>query len=405
MDELFIHRLIEPANTKMVLLVMDGLGGLPRERGGKTELETAFTPNMDALAGHSALGLSVPVAPGVTNGSGPGHLALFGYDPIEYEIGRGALEALGVDFDLYPDDVAARGNFCTIDAGGLMLDRRGGRIPNAAADELLEMLRGIRVEGAEIFLRRIKEHRFAFVMRAAGDNPPLGDGLTETDPLKTGLPLREVKALRPDSARAAGIANRFLAQAGEILKDQSPANMITLRGFAKLPVLPQYKDRFKLNAACVAVNGMYKGVARLAGMKVLDVEGVEIADEFSALEKYWPEYDFFYMHVKQTDTYGELGDFDAKVKIIEEVDRQFPRLMALNPDVVVIGGDHSSPAVLKSHSWHPVPLLVYGPYVREDLIAEFGERACSRGSIGVIPAREIMSLAMANAFRVAKYSP
>lgn len=405
MDELFIHRLIEPAKTKMVLLVMDGLGGLPRERGGKTELETAFTPNMDALAGRSALGLSVPVAPGVTNGSGPGHLALFGYDPIEYEIGRGALEALGVDFDLYPDDVAARGNFCTIDAGGLMLDRRGGRIPNAAADELLEMLRGIRVEGAEIFLRRIKEHRFAFVMRAAGGNPPLGDGLTETDPLKTGLPLREVKALRPDSARAAGIANRFLAQAGEILKDQSPANMITLRGFAKLPVLPQYKDRFKLNAACVAVNGMYKGVARLAGMKVLDVEGVEIADEFSVLEKYWPEYDFFYMHVKQTDTYGELGDFDAKVKIIEEVDRHIPRLMALDPDVVVIGGDHSSPAVLKSHSWHPVPLLVYGPYVREDMIPEFGERACSRGSIGVILAREIMSLAMANAFRVAKYSP
>lgn len=404
-DETLIHRLMQPNDTKMVLLIMDGLGGLPREPGGQTELETAFTPHMDALAERSALGLTIPVANGITTGSGPGHLAIFGYDPIQYEIGRGALEALGVDYDLYPDDVAARGNFCTIDPHGLLTDRRGGRIPNQQADELLDVLRTIRVEGAEIFLRRIKEHRFAFVMRAAEGCPPLGDGLSETDPLVTGRPLLDVQALRPDSARAAVIANRFLAEAKRLLQDRRPSNMITLRGFAKLPVLPQYAERFQLKAACVAVNGMYRGVARLAGMRVLEVDGAEIADEFSALEKYWQDYDFFYVHVKQTDTYGELGDFDAKVKVIEEVDRQFPRLTALKPDVIIIGGDHSSPAVLKSHSWHPVPLLLYGRYVREDGVAQFGERACARGSLGTLPAKEVMALAMANAFRVAKYSP
>lgn len=405
MDTTLIHSLVQPAETKMVLLILDGLGGLPKEHGGKTELETAFTPNMDALAERSALGLTIPVGNGITTGSGPGHLAIFGYDPLQYEIGRGALEALGVDFDLYPDDVAARGNFCSIDADGCLLDRRGGRIPNPQADELLDLLRGIRIEGADIFLRRIKEHRFAFVMRAAEGHTALGDGLTETDPIIKGRALMPVKALREDSAQAANLANRFLAEAKTLLADKTPSNMITLRGFAKLPALPQYKDRFALNAACIAVNGMYRGVARLAGMKVLDVDGVEIRDEFSALEKYWQDFDFFYVHIKQTDTFGELGDFDAKVKVIEEADRQFARLMALNPDVVIIGGDHSTPAVLQSHSWHPVPLLLYGRYVREDGIDEFGERACSRGSLGTIPAKEVMALALANAGRVAKYRP
>ncbi len=399
MDLKFFRGLIQPAETKIVLLIMDGLGGLPREPDGKTELETACTPNLDALASRSALGLTIPVGPGITPGSGPGHLAIFGYDPIQYEIGRGALEALGVDFELCPDDLAARGNFCSVDAQGVLTDRRAGRIPTDLNRELAKELAVIRADGVEFFIRTIKEHRFAFVMRG----PALGDGLTEMDPQKTGVQPLPVCALDPGSARAADLVNRFVAQARQLLVDRLPANMIMLRGFARFPTLPTYAELFGLKAAAIAVNGMYRGVARLAGMQVLDVGGVSLEDEFSTLEKNWDAFDFFYLHVKQTDTAGEEGDFMRKVGVIEEVDALVPRLMALDPDVVIVSGDHSSPAVLKSHSWHPVPTLLYARNVRPDGVNKFGERACLHGSLGVLPAKDVMPIALANAGRLAKY--
>jgi len=395
----FLSGLKAPAQTKIVMLIMDGLGGLPREIGGKTELETARTPHLDRLAAHASLGLTQPVGPGITTGSGPGHLAIFGYDPIQYQIGRGALEALGVDFDLHPGDVAARGNFCSIDADGIVTDRRAGRLPSAESRKLIELLRTIELENIQFFIEPVKEHRFVFVMRGEG----LADDLSETDPLKTGLPDLPVRALDPKAEKAAQAANYFVAAARKLLAGKLPANSILLRGFASFPTVPQYKDVFDLNAAAVAINGMYRGVARMVGMTVLDVAGETVADEFTTLEKYWPQFDFFYLHVKKTDTCGECGDFDGKVAAIEEVDGQIPRLMALNPDVVIVGGDHSSPAVLKSHSWHPVPLLLYSRLVRPDGLFEFGERACQRGSLGVIPATHVMPLAMANALRLAKY--
>jgi len=399
MDFEFLKKLIAPAKTKIVMLIMDGLGGLPLEPGGKTELETAHTPNLDKLAALSALGLSQPAGPGITVGSGPGHLAIFGYDPIEYEIGRGALEVLGVDFDLHPDDIAARGNFCTVDENGLLTDRRAGRLPTAESTKLVELMSAIQVKGAEFFLRPIKEHRFAFIVRAPG----LRTALSDTDPLKIGVADLPVRALSREAERAAEYVNQFIDQARQVLKDRSPANMILLRGFAKLPELPKYKDLFGLNAAAIAANGMYRGVSRLAGMTVLDVYGDNPADEFAMLEEHWNEFDFFYIHIKKTDTYGEKGDFAGKVCAIEEVDALMPRLLALSPDVVIVSGDHSSPAVMKSHSWHPVPTLLYSKHVRPDGIAEFGERTCARGSLGVIPAKHIMPIALANAGRIAKY--
>jgi 2,3-bisphosphoglycerate-independent phosphoglycerate mutase len=400
MDLNFLHSLVVPAQTKIAMVIMDGLGGLPLEPGGKTELETAHTPNLDALAAQSALGLTVPVGPGITPGSGPGHLGIFGYDPIRYEIGRGVLEALGVDFDLGPDDVAARGNFCTVDERGVLTDRRAGRISTALGKDLARLLSTIRMDGVEFFVETIKEHRFAFVMRAPG----LGDALSETDPQKTGVPPLPVFAINAESEKAARIANWFIEQACRLLADQQPANMIMLRGFARYPVLQTYADLFGLRAAAIAIHGMYRGVAKLVGMDVLKVDGDTLTDEFCALEKNWSEYDFFYLHVKKTDTTGEDGDFLGKVRAIEEVDALMPRLMTLNPDVVIIGGDHSSPAVLKSHSWHPVPVLLYSRYVRADGIAEFGEHACARGSLGVLPAKDMMPIALANARRIAKYS-
>lgn len=400
MDFEFLRKLIVPADTKIMLLIMDGLGGLPREPGGKTELETAQTPNLDALAGQSSLGLTIPVAPGITPGSGPGHLAIFGYDPLHYEIGRGALEALGVDFELGPDDLAARGNFCTLDENGLINDRRAGRIGTEITRGLIENLNTIKISGVEIIARAIKEHRFVFVMHGAD----LDDSLTEMDPQKTGVAPNPVKPLRKEAERSAALVNEYAEKARSLLVDKQPANAIMLRGFAKCPMLPTYSEVFGLRAAAIAVNGMYKGVARLAGMQVLPVEGTSLDAEFSTLEQFWNDYDFFYLHVKQTDSAGEDGGFDLKVKIIEQVDTLIPRLMALNPDVVIVGGDHSSPAILKTHSWHPVPTLLYSKLVRPDGITEFGERTCLQGSLGILPAKDVMPLALANAGRITKWS-
>jgi 2,3-bisphosphoglycerate-independent phosphoglycerate mutase len=399
MDFKFLQNLVVPAQTKIAMMIMDGLGGLPQEPGGKTELETAYTPNLDSLAALSALGLTIPVGPGITPGSGPGHLGIFGYDPIQYEIGRGILEALGVDFDLGPNDLAARGNFCSIDQAGIITDRRAGRLGTDVAKELAALLCTIRIKGVDVFIETIKEHRFAFIMRGPG----LGDALTETDPQKAGVAPLLVRAIKPDSKKAARLVNQFIQEAQKKLTNKHPANMIMLRGFSKSPAMPTYQEVFGLRAAAIAVNGMYRGVAKLVGMQVLKVDSDTIADEFSTLEKNWNDFDFFYLHVKKTDTAGEDGDFLRKVRVIEEVDTLIPRLLALQPDVIIVSGDHSSPAVLKSHSWHPVPTLLYSKHVRADGIAEFGERACARGSLGVLPAKDIMPIALANAQRITKW--
>lgn len=395
----FLQDKIIAAQTKIVMIIMDGLGGLPREPGGKTELETAVKPNLDTLAAQSELGLTVPVGPGITAGSGPGHLAIFGYDPIEYEIGRGALEALGVDFDLGLNDVAARGNFCSVDGKGNLIDRRAGRLPTEVSLELAKLLRTIKVDGVEFFIEPVKEHRFAFVIRGQG----LGDSMTETDPFKTGVPPLKLHALTPDSEKTAQCVNKFVEKARLLMAGKQPANMVLLRGFTKFPRIPMYQELFALNPAAIAINGMYRGVARLAGMTILDLEGDTLKDEFAALEKHWNEFDFFYLHVKKTDTCGETGDFTGKVGVIEEVDAQIPRLLALHPDVVIIGGDHSTPSVLQSHSWHPVPVLLYSKYARGHGNPQFGERACASGGLGILPAKDIMPIALAHAGRIAKY--
>ncbi len=399
MDLDFLRRMTIPAKTKIVMLILDGLGGLPLQPGGLTELETAKTPNLDHLASLSALGLTIPAAYGITPGSGPGHLGIFGYDPIEHEIGRGALEALGVDFDLRPDDIAARGNFCSLDENGILLDRRAGRLATEEAMKIASILNTIKMDNVEFFVIPIKEHRFAFVIRGAG----LGNNVSETDPQKNGVKPLLAMGFDQPSIRTAEIINEFVEKAVKALAAEKSANGILLRGFDKLPVLPKYQDIFKLNPAAIAVNGMYKGVSRLVGMEIIKFQGTTIADEFAALEENWQNFDFFYIHIKQTDTAGEDGDFDRKVRVIEEVDALLPRLTALNPDVIIVSGDHSSPAALKFHSWHPVPTMIFSNYVRPDGITQFGERNCLKGSLGILPAKEVMPIALANAFRLAKY--
>ena len=399
MDLDLIQSLVEKRETKIVLLVLDGLGGLPMEAGGETELEAADTPNLDRLAREGICGLQLPVGPGITPGSGPGHLGLFGYDPIRYKVGRGVLSGLGIDFDLTPRDVAARGNFCTVDDEGKVVDRRAGRIPTERGAELCKLLREIELEGVELFVEPVKEYRFLLVLRGNG----LSGDVDETDPLEVGeMPLDP----QPLSAKAEGTAQlvqQFVDQAGQILADQDPANMVLLRGFSQLPDWPQFGDAFGLRAAAIAGYPMYRGVARLVGMDLLD-SGHSVEDEFATLEEHWDDYDFFFLHVKRIDSAGEDGDFERKVSLIEEADALVPRLMELGPDVVLVTGDHSTPSRLKYHSWHPVPVLLWSEHCRADQVEKFGERACMAGGLGPrIPSMDLMPLALANARRLEKY--
>jgi 2,3-bisphosphoglycerate-independent phosphoglycerate mutase len=395
-----IRSLAQNAQTKIVLLVMDGVGGLPVEKGGPTELEAARRPNMNRLAAEGCLGQMLPVGYGITPGSGPGHLSLFGYDPLRFDIGRGVLEAFGIGVEVGPDDVAARGNFCTVDSQGRITDRRAGRIPTDASSKLVEKLSNIRIPGVEMEVKPVKEHRFVVVMRGPG----LSACLTETDPQKTGVPPLSVKATEPKAEKTAGRFNEWIAQAGKILADDHPANMLTLRGFSGDPLLPQFPEIFRLRPACVAVYPMYRGVAKLVGMQTVAFAGETPEDEFRAVAKAWNDFDFFFIHIKATDSRGEDGDFPAKVKVIETVDAALPTLLACKPDVLLITGDHSTPAKLKSHSFHPVPLLLWAPdTARPDVETEFGEKACVRGGLGTFPTPEMMPLALAHALRLAKY--
>jgi 2,3-bisphosphoglycerate-independent phosphoglycerate mutase len=392
-----------PAKTKIVQLVMDGLGGLAREPGGKTELETAHTPNLDDLAARSQLGLAVPIGPGITPGSGPSHLALFGYDPYRFDIGRGVLEAMGIGFQLMPQDVAARGNFCSVDDNNLITDRRAGRIPTEVNQRLVAMLRDITLPGLQTFVETVREYRFVLVLRPTAGQTLLAD-IRDTDPQRTGVPPLMAAAETTQSEPTAALVNQWLTAARHLLRSHPPANSLNLRGFAKDPGLPQMQTVYGLRAAAVAVYPMYKGVARLIGMDVLPVPGETVEDEVEVLRSRWSEYDYFYFHVKKTDSAGEDGDFERKVGIIEHVDEAVvPQILALDPDVLIVTGDHSTPAVLKSHSWHPVPTLLWSRYARPDGVAEFGERACARGSLGTFPAIDELPLAMGYAQRLAKY--
>ena len=385
---------------KIVLLVLDGLGGLPMEEGGMTELEAAKTPKMDMLAKKSMLGLHQGIRTGITPGSGPAHLSLFGYDPLKYKIGRGVLSALGIDFDLKKHDVAARGNFCTVDDDGRVTDRRAGRIPTEITQRLCKLLREeIHIPGVEVFLQPVKDYRFLLAIRGEGLKP----NIEETDPLATGKKPLPAKAMDTASEKAAEIVQEFVRQAERVLANESPANMLLLRGFAQLPDWPMFPDVFHLKPIAIAMYPMYRGVAKLVGMDCPPASH-DYNEEIDLLEKNWGKYNFFFVHIKKTDSYGEDGNFSRKVQEIEKVDALLPRILALDPSVLIITGDHSTPCAMKSHSWHPVPVLFHAKTCRPDGIASFGERSCLKGGLGVrFPAYDLMTLALAHAGKLEKF--
>jgi 2,3-bisphosphoglycerate-independent phosphoglycerate mutase len=398
MDLDLMRSLAAPADTKILLCVVDGLGGLPHPDTKHTELESASIPNLNHLAEQSSCGLTIPVGSGITPGSGPGHLALFGYDPLKYEVGRGVLEALGIDFDLRPTDVAARGNFCTVDGDGNISDRRAGRISTETMAGLVEQMRSIRIPGVEIFVEPVREHRFVVVFRGEG----LDDRLRQTDPERGGVPPLAVTALRPEAEPTATIANRFIEESRRILSMHPTANMVLLRGFAKHPDFPPLPEVTGMRCGAFAVYPMYRGLAKLVGMTVAPGGGT-YETQLAAMKAAWQDFDFFFFHFKKADAAGEDGNFRAKVEALEEFDALIPKLRELNADVMIVAGDHSTPAVLAAHSWHPVPFMISSPFVRADRTYEFTETNCREGALGTFPAVDVMPLALANAGRTVKF--
>jgi 2,3-bisphosphoglycerate-independent phosphoglycerate mutase len=392
-----VKELSVQTDSKIILLVIDGLGGIPVQ--GKTELEAAATHNLDRLALNASCGVTDPVFMGITPGSGPSHLALFGYDPLRYQLGRGILEALGSDVEVKEGDLVARGNFATL-KGGLITDRRAGRIPQSECERLCALLNKVfsRQKDPEIALFAGKEHRFVVRFRTSA----LADALTDADPQKDHKPPVPTKALGPEANKAAEVVNRFIDEATKILKDEPVANTALLRGFSVQPSIPQMQDLYKLTPAAVANYPMYKGLARLLGMAAYKV-GPETRDLFDTLETHYKDHDFFYIHYKKTDAAGEDGNFSAKVRAIEEIDTFIPRLVALKPDVLVITSDHSTPSLLKGHSWHPNPFLLVSPTALPDNIGVFTERECAQGLLGRFPSLYAMPLMLAHAGKLKKY--
>ncbi len=401
MDIDLIRELATPNDTKIVLAVIDGLGGLPHPSRGRSELEAADTPRLDRLAAESACGLTIPVGLGITPGSGPGHLALFGYDPLKYTVGRGVLESLGIDFDLQPKDVAARGNFCTLDADGKIVDRRAGRIPTEESAALCEQLAKIELPGADLFVEPVRDHRFVLVLRAKG-RKKLSAEVRETDPQKEGVAPLTAEPIERGAKSTATLINTFVREAQTLLSDRETANAITLRGFAQQPDLPNMPEVFNFRAAAVAMYPMYRGLAKLAGMTVLEA-GESYLDEIESLRSHWDDFDFFFIHYKPADAAGEDGDFGAKVAALEAFDKFVPALRDLGADVLMIAGDHSTPTTMAAHSWHPVPFALSAANIRPDAAHNLDEHSCLRGSLGTFPATEVMPLAMAYAGRLAKY--
>jgi 2,3-bisphosphoglycerate-independent phosphoglycerate mutase len=384
--------------SKIVLIVLDGLGGLPDPVTGKTELETALTPSMDKLLDNACCGLLDPVGPGITPGSGPGHLALFGYDPVEYNIGRGVLEATGINFDLKPGDVAARGNFCTADSRGLIIDRRAGRIETEKNAQLCQLIDGMTIQDVKVRCAPVKDYRFVAVFHGPGLVPEIND----TDPETTGVQPLPLKALTPAATKMASVAAEFLKKATVILATERPANMILLRGFSVPPQMPTLQEIYKLNPVAIASYPMYRGLAQLCGMTVVKT-GESIEEEFATLKDNFKKYDYFFLHIKGTDAAGEDGDFTRKVRTIEEVDSLIPLLSGLGPDVIAITGDHSTPAAYKAHSWHPVPVLLHSRWCRSDKKSKFSESNCRSGELGRMPTVNLMTLLLANALKLNKF--
>jgi len=393
-----LSTLVQPASTKIVLVVIDGLGGFAGPERG-SELEEAVTPNLDRLAAAGSVGLLDPVGPGITPGSGPAHLALFGYDPVEYQLGRGALSAAGLEYEIKPGDVAARGNLATLDSEGRVVDRRAGRLPDAEAVEVVKKLsENVAIDGVEITVAHESQHRVLVIFRG----PDLSPAVSDTDPQTTGVPPSHPMAHVRFADRTAEVVAEFDRQVRELLADHPRANALLLRGFDSHRDLPSMHERYGVRSAAVAIYPMYRGIGQLVGMQVLPTPST-LEDELALLREHWDSFDYFFLHHKPADSCGEDGNFDGKVAAIEALDAAVPALLEMDPDVLVVTGDHATPSQMAAHSWHPVPVVMWGPLAGRDQVERFGERWCRDGALGRRPGTELMPIMLAAAGRLAKF--
>jgi 2,3-bisphosphoglycerate-independent phosphoglycerate mutase len=399
--EKILPEIIQKNDKKILLLVIDGLGGLPNPATGKTELETANIPNLNYFAKNGSCGLLTPVLPGITPGSGPGHIALFGYDPVEIQIGRGILECLGIGLEVKKGEIAIRGNFATIDERKIVIDRRAGRIPTEENEKIVNLIsENVKeIKGVKIKIKTVKEHRCAIIL--SGEN--LSCDITENDPGKEGLPLKNIEPLSEKGKFTSEVLNEFEERVISLLKNlNSKAKCLLLRGFSTYPDIQTFQERYKLKACCIATYPMYKGISKLVGMEVINC-GEKIEDEIEVLKNFYNDYDFFFLHIKKTDSFGEDGNFEGKVKILEEIDRKIEAIKNMNFEAMAITGDHSTPSILKSHSWHPVPVVVISPNTLPDNVERFTERECSKGILGNIYSKNLMYILLACSLKLSKF--
>lgn len=397
----YMKNISRSTSSKIVMLVVDGLGGLPHPNTGKSELETASLPNLNNLAKKSACGLTNPILPGITPGSGPGHMALFGYDPVKYLLGRGILEALGIGLNIGKGDIASRGNFCTVDSNGILIDRRAGRISTEDSAPLIAMLNQIQIPEANTSVHAVQDYRFVLILNGSG----LEDEISETDPQVSGMTPNESTAISEASERTSRAVNAFVSAARDMLKSQDKANMVILRGFSRLPNLPNFGTTYNLRPAAVAAYPMYRGLSKIVGMKVLST-GQTFNDELNTLERQFDQHDFFFLHYKPADSAGEDGNFESKIAQLEKLDACIPRLIDITqPETLIITGDHSTPSIMGSHSWHPVPLMVNSILTKGEGTDRFSEKEFRSGSLGCISATNVMMLALAHAGKLSKFGP
>jgi len=401
-----LKELVEESNTKILLVVLDGVGDIP-SIDNKTPLEKAETPNLDKLAKESTLGMHIPVLPGITPGSGPGHLAIFGYDPIKYQIGRGILEVLGVGLEVQNSDICIRANYAKVeerDGKLIVIDRRAGRLSTEENKILTQKIsENIKeIDGVKIFIKTGMEYRSAIVLRFPHKVNENMCNILETDPQKEGKEVISPEPLNEESKSVSEILKKFLNKVRGILKNEK-GNYLLLRGYSSPPKIPKFPEIYKLKALSIATYPMYKGLTKLVGMEVVDVNGYSIKDEINTLKNFYKDYDFIYLHIKKTDSYGEDGNFDEKVKVIEEFDSYLPEILSLNFDTICVTGDHSTPTVMKSHSFHPVPILIHSPYVFKYFSNRFNEKDCLKGELGIIRGEDIISLLLAHSRRLKKF--
>jgi 2,3-bisphosphoglycerate-independent phosphoglycerate mutase len=395
-DTLYSELTLKP-NAKLALVVLDGVGDIAtEEQNYLTPLEAATTPNLDQLCKDSAQGRMISIAPGITPGSGPGHLSLFGYDPLEFQVGRGVVEALGLGMELKPGDVCARANFATLDSNGIVTNRRAGRIPTETCEKLCALLSAKvkRLGDTEIIIRPGKEHRFVVVFRGKGLEGPL----TDADPGREGFPIPTVRPRDENNAgqnKMAKLVAEFSKTALPVIAKEKPANGFLLRGIAPQPNIPLFEERYQLRAACLAIYPMYKGLAQLVGMKKLEGPAT-ISEQFERYLNEYDHFDFFFIHYKYPDKYGEDGNFAAKRSAIEAFDAALPILLKKKPGVLVITGDHSTPCAVKGHSWHPQPVLLHSAWSGSDKLQRFTETGANLGSLGVFEAKYLIRLMQAN---------